>query len=459
MKSQLQRGLGVPEVTSLLVGGIIGTSIFLVPSVVAREVNSPGLALVVWLLSGILATCGALCFAELSAAIPETGGTFVFLKRAYGNSPIAFLFGWTMVFGISTGSIAVVGAMVAIYSDHFLSPFIPYHAWEKRGVAVAVILAMVSINYLGVRVSGRTQTMLTVLKVGMIVGLIILCLAFGNGDWSRVGPLMPSGKSGFDILSSVGTAMMMSLFSFSGWYFSSHVAGETRQPSRTLPLSLMIAMSIVVVVYLSINLVYIYILPFGELRASQRVGADTMQAAFGPIGATLISAAVIVSAIGTLNAQLLNYPRIVFALAGDGLFPRAFSVVHSTRKTPANAILIVGFFAVLLSLTGSYERILSYFGFVSQLFIALGVASLIVLRVREPDLQRPYRVWGYPFTPVLYLIIVSWYLINLLATRFWLSMIGVSIMLAGLPFYYYWRKVPPRRVDRESSPVGDLKEG
>lgn len=451
MKSELERGLGVPEVTSLLVGGIIGTSIFLVPGLIAREVGTGGLALVVWLLSGILASCGALCFAELSAAIPETGGTYVFLKRAYGKSPIAFLFGWTMIFGISTGSIAVVGAMVAIYAEHFLGHLIRYDTWEKRGVAVSIIVVMVSLNYLGLRVSGRAQTMLTALKVGMIVGLILLCLLFGSGDWSRMGPLMPTGRGGFDILSSVGTAMMMSLFSFSGWYFSSHVAGETHRPSRTLPLSLMIAMSIVIVLYLTINLVYIYVLPFEQLRASQRVGADTMQAALGPMGATLISASVIVSAIGTLNAQLLNYPRIVFALSRDGLFPGTFSVVHPTRKTPANAILIVGFLSALLSLTGSYERILSYFGFVSQLFIALGVASLVILRVREPNLQRPYRVWGYPYTPVLYLIIVSWYLTNLMATRFWQSMIGVSIMLAGLPFYYYWRRGVLSRVDRELS--------
>lgn len=442
MKPQLNRELGATEVTSLVVSGIIGTSIFIVPSAVAREVGAPGLALLVWLVSGLLACCGALCFAELSASIPETGGTYIFLKRAYRSFPAAFLFGWTMVFGISTGSIAVVGAMVAIYAEQFLGRVIPYDVWEKRAVAVTVILAMVLINYLGVRISGRIQIMLTVMKIGAIAGLILLCFFFGNGDWGHLAPLMPTERSGFQMLSSIGMAMMLSLFSFNGWYFSSHVAGETRHPSRTIPLSLMSAMSIVIVLYLSINLVYIYIFPFDQLRTTDRIGAATMQAVLGSTGASVISAVVIVSAVGTLNAQLLNYPRIIFALAGDGLFPMAFNKIHPTCKTPANAILLVGLCAVLLSLTGTYEQILAYFGFVTQFFIALGVASLIILRIREPHLHRPYLVWGYPLTPVLYLGIVSWYLINLLATRFWTSMIGISIMLAGLPYYYYRLRKP-----------------
>ncbi len=436
----LKRDLGSLEATTLVVGGIIGISIFIVPADVARLVGAPGLMLVTWALSGFLATCGALCLAELSAAIPVTGGTYAFLKRAYRGTPIAFLFGWMMCFAYATGAIAVVASMAAIYAGQFLGRVLPYGTVTIRIVAVLIILVLTTINYLGVRQAGKTQNVLTFIKVGLIVAVVFIALFAGSGSIERFAPLVPSATSAPSVLASVGTAMVLSVFSFSGAYFVTHVAGEVREPGRTIPRAIVIGMAVVFVLYLAINAVYIYVLPFDQLRASERVAADTMQAVLGPIGADVTALVVMLSAIGALNAQMLNYPRIVFALATDGLFFRQVSRVHRLRHTPAAAILLVGLWSCVLAVAGTYQQILTAVGFVAQLLLSLAVAAVIVLRFKEPDLARPYRVPGYPVTPVLFLAISAWYLINLLSTRLGPSLVGIGIVLLGLPFYYYWTR-------------------
>lgn len=440
--SSLQRGLGLVEATTLIVGGTIGVSIFLVPAGVAREVGAPGLALFTWVFTGLMALCGALSFAELASAMPETGGTYVFLKRSYPKTPIAFLFAWMMLFAQGTGNIAVVSSMASLYLGHFAGGLIPADSLAQRLVAVAIIALLTGVNVAGLRTSGRVQNVLTAIKVLMMVAIVAACLTSPAGDAARLTPIFPAGKGGGEIAGSVATAMILSVFSYSGFYFVTHVAGEVRDPGRTLSRAIVIAMAVVLATYLLLNLAFVYVLPFDQLQGSPRVAADAMARAVGPRAADVTALVVLLSALGTLNAQLLNYPRITYALASDGLFFRAISRVHATRHVPVGAIVLVGAWASVLAVAGSYTQILGWAAFVNQAFMALTVIGLFILRRTAPTLPRPYKVWGYPFTPLLYVAILLWYLGTLLTTRGPQVLIGIGIVAAGLPFYLYWRRTP-----------------
>ena len=307
-------------------------------------------------------------------------------------------------------------------------------------MAAGLIVVLTTANYLGVRIGGKTQDALTVVKVVMLLGLIVIGLALGEGGLERFTPFLPADRDTTEALGSLGAAMLLTLFAFSGAYFVTHVAGEVRDPARTIPRAILLAMALVLALYLAINLAYLRVLSFEAIQASERVAADAAQTILGPVGASVTALAVLCSAMGTLNAQLLNYPRIFFAQSRDGLFFPALSSIHPVYRTPGSAILLVGGLAVVYSLAGTYQQILNAVGFVIQLLLSLAVAAVMVLRVREPDLPRPYRVWGYPLTPVLFLAISAWYLVNLLFTRTIPSLAGLGVVVAGLPFYYYWRR-------------------
>jgi APA family basic amino acid/polyamine antiporter len=242
------------------------------------------------------------------------------------------------------------------------------------------------------------------------------------------------------MVSSVGTAMILTIFSYSGWYFITHVAGEVRDPAKNLPRAIFGGMLILILLYVTINAAYLYVLPFDRLRDSPRVAADAMNVVLGPAGATVMAVVVFLSGIGGANAQLLNYPRITFSLARDGLFFERLARVHPIWRTPAAAIFVFGLVASAFALAGTYQQILTYVGFVGQLFMMLTVAGLIVLRVREPDLPRPFKVPLYPVVPLLYVGILVWYLGNLLVARLVPSLVGIGIVAAGLPFYWYWSR-------------------
>jgi amino acid transporter len=444
--AQLKRGLGPLEAIALVVGGTIGASIFLVPSAVAREVGAPGLALAAWGLTGLLALCGALSFAELAGAIPETGGTYQFLKRAYPGTPIAFLFGWMMFFAYAASATAVTTSLAVESAGHFISKVVPFSTVMSRSMTVALILLFTAINMFGVRESGKTQNILTLLKLGGIVAIMAACLLLGEGSVSHYAPVFPTDRSFAEATGSLGTAMILTVFSYSGWYFITHVAGEVREPEKNLPWAIFAGMGILILLYVGVNAAYLYVLPFDQLQQSTRVAADAMQAVFGPVGADVISAVAFLSAMGALNAQLLNYPRIPFSLAQDGVFFSWLARVHPVRRTPANAILVFALIACAFGISGTYQQNLTYVGFVGQVFMALTVFGLIVLRRREPHLPRPFKVPLYPLVPLTYVAILVWYLGNLLVNRLSASLVGIAIVLAGLPFWWYWTRRAPRTV-------------
>ncbi|MBL8960914.1 MAG: amino acid permease, partial [Gemmatimonadetes bacterium] len=396
--------------------------------------------LAAWLVTGLMALCGALSFAELAGAIPETGGTYQFLKRAYPGTPIAFLFGWMMFFAYAASATAVTTSLAVENAGHFIGKFTEFTPAVSRTLTVAIILVFAVINCLGVREGGKTQNVLTILKVGGIVGVIVACFASGKGSVANFSPMLPEGRTVGQMTGSLGTAMILTVFSYSGWYFITHVAGEVREPQKTLPRAIFAGMGILILLYIAINAAYLYVLPFDRLANSPRVAAEAMQVVFGPRGADVISGVAFLSAIGAVNAQLLNYPRIPFSLASDGMFFRRLANIHPTRGTPVTAILVFAAIAATFGATGTYQENLTYVGFVGQLFMALTVFGLIVLRRREPDLPRPFRVPGYPWVPLLYVAILVWYLGNLLVNRLGYSLVGIGIVLAGIPFYVYWTR-------------------
>jgi basic amino acid/polyamine antiporter, APA family len=445
----LVRGLGPLAATTLVAGAVIGTGIFVSPSIVAREVGAPGLSLLVWLVCGGLALAGALCFAELGAAIPKSGGTYAFLDRAFGRPWLPFLFGWSMFAVVLTGVMAAVATAFSLYAGQFLGRIMPYGVWTQRGVAIGCILFLTLMNCLGVRAGGRIQIVFTAAKIAGVGALI--GAAFVLGDVARpaaapFSPFVPEAASSPALLGAFGVAMIVALFAYNGWWYSTFVAAEVRAPERTIPLSIFIGMGIVLVTYALANLAYLTVLPFETLQASTRPAADAMHALLGPGGADFIAAAVMLSAFGTVNAQLLSVPRVYFAMARDGLFFRDVARVHPRFRTPAVAIALQGGWASVLALTGTYQQIITYTAFPNYLFLSLAVLGLIVLRVREPTLHRPFRVPGYPITPLLFLIVFAWYLVNSLQHSFRDTMVGIALMLAGLPLYFYWsrRRTPAR---------------
>jgi APA family basic amino acid/polyamine antiporter len=440
----LVRGLGAGSAMTLVAGAVIGSGIFMSPSIVAREVGAPGLSLMVWLLCGVLALSGGLCFAELGAAIPRSGGTYAFLLRAYRQRWLPFLFGWSMFAIVLTGVMAAVATAFATYAGHFLDDVIPYGTWTRRGVAVACIAFLALMNVIGVRVGGRIQVVFTIAKIAGVLSLIAAGLLFGGDGAGSVTPMLPDAPAS-SMVAAFGVAMIVALFAYNGWWYSTFVAGEVKDPQRSIPVSIIGGMAIVLVVYALANIVYLRVLPFEALQLSERPAADTMAVLVGPRGADFIAAAVMLSAFGTVNAQLLSIPRIYFAMARDGLFFDAVARVHPRYRTPALAIVLQAAMASLLVLTGTFQQIITYTAFPNYTFLTLGVIALMVLRRREPDLPRPFRVPLYPFTPLLFIAIFGWYLFNSLTNSFRDTMVGIVLTLAGLPFYFYWSRRNAKR--------------
>ncbi|HSJ10331.1 MAG TPA: amino acid permease [Longimicrobiales bacterium] len=434
----LVRGLGPLAATTLVAGAVIGSGIFLSPALVAREVGAPGLSLLVWVVCGVLALCGALCYAELGAAIPRSGGTYAFLHRAFRVRWLPFLFGWAMFAVVLTGVMAAVATAFATYAGQFLDDVIPYGTWAQRGVAIGCIAFLTVMNCIGVRVGGRIQVLFTFAKLLGVGSLIAAGLLLNGAHAGSLTPLLPAERGG--ISGAFVVAMIVALFAYNGWWYTTFVAGEVRDPERTIPRSIFAGMGIVLVLYMLANVVYLVVLPFDELQASSRPAADAMLRLVGPHGADIIAAAVMLSAFGTVNAQLLSVPRVYFAMARDGLFFDAVARVHPRFRTPAAAIALQGAWASVLALTGTYQQIITYTAFPNYLFLSLGVVALIVLRVREPGLPRPFRVPLYPLTPLLFLGIFAWYLVNSVLHSFTDTMVGIALTLAGLPLYFFWSR-------------------
>ena len=449
----LVRGLGPLEATTIIVGGVIGSGIFQAPSVIASNVGSPGMSLLVWLVCGLLALCGGLCIAELGAMLPRTGGQYVYIREAYRKRWVTFIYGWSAFWIVWPVSIAAVANVFANYLASVVNVAtadsggtgIVLSEGARALIASACVLVLTAINVVGVRWGGQVTNLFTFIKVAALGGLILLGLVMADlGSMAHFSPLFGGGGAavGGFALGAFGAAMITGLFAYEGWTFSSYVAGEMRDPRRNLPLSIIAGIAFVILIYMAANFVYMLVLPFEQVQTSPWIAADVMRVLLGDWGALLISVGVMCSTFGGVNVQILVAPRLFFAMSKDGLFFEGLSRVHPRFRTPAVSILTQGILAALIALTPSYEQIIAYGSFTNYAFSIIAIGSVIVLRFTRPDAKRPYRAWGYPITPLLFLAVITGYLASLLTNVEFIynTLIGLAIVAVGFPFYFYWER-------------------
>jgi basic amino acid/polyamine antiporter, APA family len=405
---------------------MIGSGIFLVPNLVARSLSSPAAILGVWVLTGVLSFFGALAYAELGSMIPSTGGQYVYLREIYG--PLcAFLSGWSLFFTTLTASVAWLAINFATY----LSYFVPLSPQAGKVVALALIAGMTYANYRGVTAGSAVQKTLTALK---ITGLAIL---IGGAFWHAPHPAAapPAGFS----FGGFGAAMISGVLCYDGWVALSFVAGEVRHPKRTLPMALAMGVGIVMAVYVLANAAYLRVLTIPEIAAASRVGAVAAERSIGTAGATIVSLTILLSIAGGTNGWLMTAPRMFFAQARDGLFLRAFAAVHPRYQTPHFAILLFGTWSAFLAVSGTYEALASYAMFSAWVFYGLTATGVLLLRRRQPRLPRPFSMWGYPVTLLLFLIVALAFVVNTFVQTPGPALVATLIIASGVPVYYFWK--------------------
>ena len=427
--SDLPRRLTLLDAASIVIGSVIGGGIFLVPSVIARHLPSAQSILLVWLVAGVLSFFGALAFAELGAMMPATGGQYVFLREAYG--PLwAFLCGWTLFLVTMAAQIASLSIGFSIYLAQFvtLTP-----AWSKA-VSVLLIVLLSAVNYRATRGGAFVQKLFLFLKLAGIAVLVA-------GAFSAKGSIF-SGPANLGQVTAggLGIAMVACLLAYDGWNVMSFIAGEIERPQRNVPLALGLGVAVVTGVYLLANAAFLRILPVAEMAGTDRVGAAVAIRTLGPIGAALVTVTILLSIVGSLNGAVMTPPRIYFAQARDRLFFAKFGEVHPRFETPAFGIAIQAVWAILLALTGTYERLITFAVFAAWVFHALTVGGLIVLRSKRPNLARPYRMWGYPYSAVLFIAAAIVLLGSMLSQSPGTVGWGVLFIVSGIPIYYLWRK-------------------
>ena len=437
---RLPRRLGLWSAIAVLVGSTIGSGIFRTPAPVAQRVDDVPLFLLAWALGGVVAVCGALTYAELAAAFPRSGGIYVFIREAFGPLP-AFLFGWAELLIIRPGAYGAIGITASAYALRTigLDPAVSFAGLPVRGdqaLGAVFILIVAVVNYQGIRRGAVLQNLSTAFKVGALAALVLMGFAIGQG--MGMGPMLaqraPIAVSPFLL------AMVSILWAYDGWADLAFVGGEVRDPQRTLPRALVIGTSVVVVLYLAANLVYLYLIPITEMKQAELVAADVAELLIGPAGIVAVSAAVAVSTFGTLNGSMMTAPRIFFAMADDGLFPKAIARVDEKTGAPTAAILLAAVLGVIFVLIRTFTELADQFVIGIWPFYALAVAAVFVLRRKRPGMERPYRTVGYPVVPLLFLFASLFLLGNYLVSQPGAFAVDIGVILTGLPVYYGWRR-------------------
>lgn len=437
----LNRELGVRSLTAVVVGEVVAVGIFLTPATMARSLGSPFWLLVVWLLMGAMALSGALCYGELAARWPQAGGGYVYLRQAYGRG-VAFLYGWKCLLVMDPGITAALAMGLAAYTGYLVR----LSAAGQKTVAVASILAAAAINVVGVRFGARLMQWLTAFKVGALALMALLAFGLGAGRWSNFVPFVAQRAGSDPLPGGLAPALVGAFFAFGGWWEIGKLAGETRDPARTVPRSLALGVAIVTAIYIVTSAVFLYLVPLEQVTSSEAFAAQAGQALFGRAGGSVLAAIVIVAVLGSLVALLMALPRVYFAMARDGVFLKAVARPNARFGTPARAIAIQATLASLLVLLGTFNQIVTYFIFVTVLFVGLTVASVFVLRRRE-GVKAGYRTPAYPVTPFIFLVLVVVLLILLGGHNPLQAALGVAIVALGMPVYFfiYRKRVPSSR--------------
>ena len=452
---------------------MIGTGVFLKTRVMTCNVDSPGMVLAVWVAAGLLSLAGAFTYAELSTMMPRAGGEYVFIREAYGRR-WAFLFGWTQFAIAKTASQAALaigfaiflnilsgGAFEDVYFTANLFGFtLPFG--ELQLVALATIAATTLLNCGAITLSGRVSTGLTVVKIGVVVAVGAGALLFADGSWSHLS--LSAGAAGGGTCEGVsaaarggmagfGAAMLGALWAYDGWTNVAPLAGEVRDPERTLPRAFLGAMVVVGTLYLFVNLAYYYVLTPTEIAsvpAASSVATEVARRFLGAGAVTLIAAALMISSVGALHSSILSGARFPFAMAQDRLFFRSLSAISPRTRVPVRALVAEGFWAGLLALSASYDTLTDSAIFALWIFYALAAGSVFVFRRRLPDAPRPYRTWGYPVVPIVFLGVTGWLIVNTLLTSPRQSLIGLALISIGLPVYAYWSRAKSTHEDMKT---------
>jgi APA family basic amino acid/polyamine antiporter len=446
----LVRGLGRWDAVLLTIGAVIGTGIFITPADVARALPHHGLILLVWALGGLLTLAGALSYAELGALYPRAGGMYHYLKEAYGPFS-GFLYGWACFLVIMSGGIAALAVAFGEYLGSFLPLFstsnilwqlpIGPWTWSVSGgqvAAAAAILIITVINYLGLREGAFVQNLLTVLKIGAIAGFVGLAFLVDARHSAAIMSPLPH----VSLITAFGVAMIAALWTYDGWYGPTFSAGEMRDPQRTLPFGLVWGTVLIMVLYALMNMVYFRTLSLEEMAATPRIAETAAAVLFGAIGGKLMSAAVLISTLGCVSASILYSSRIYHPMARDRIFFKSLAKVHPKYHTPGRSLWAQSIWAAVLALSGSYEQLYTYVIFASLLFHVATAGAVIVLRVKHPDVERPYKVFGYPWVPILFILTSILLVGSTFVERPVESIAGLAILATGVPAYLWWRRHP-----------------
>ena len=431
--TELKRQLGLLDSTMINVGTIIASAIFIVPSTIASQLHASAPAILVWVVGGAVSLLGALAVAELGAAMPKAGGLYAYLGEAYG--PVwGYLYGWTAGVVINPASIAAIAVGFATYVGFF----VPLGAAGIKNVAILSILALTVLNCLGVKPGTVTQNVLTLIKIGLVAALIVIGFVLPGGSVANFEPLWPDASPG-SLIAPFGIAMVAVLWAYDGWIEITYVGGEVKDPGRNLPRSIVLSTLIAVALYCLVTASFAYVLSPSKMAASPLVASDAAQVTLGRAGAGLVAVAIMISTLGSNNGIVLTAARIPYAMARDRLLPARLGDVHPRFLTPVNSLVVQALIAIALALSGTYDQLFTYVIFGEFVFYALACGAVIRLRTRAAALPRPYRAWGYPLTPIVFIAFATWLVGNTIAEQPRESAVGVALMLAGLPLYWWMR--------------------
>lgn len=467
-KNGLLQKLTLTTAIMIVAGAMIGSGIFRKPATMAGQLLSPELMLIVWILAGIITFIGALSNAEVAGIINATGGQYIYFKEMYGNFT-AYLYGWSILAVIQTGSQAAIAYVFAEYLGYFFTypeapnwlkdfsiymPFVgnifPFEALGTKVIAILCILFLTGVNYLGVVFGGIVQTVVTFIKIASILLLTLFLLLLGNGSFNNVYnnfALAPEVSS--NLFTLIGLALAGAFWAYDGWNNVTWVSGEIKEPQKNVPRALLYGTLIVMFVYVIVNVAYLYVLPIEEMKNSPLVAATAAEKIFGGSGAGIIAVAVIISTFGALNGSILATARVHYAMAKNKMFFSPLAKIHPRFFTPHISLLVQGAWSSVLVLSGSFDTISDYVIFAAWLFYMLGAYGVIVLRKKMPDVHRPYKVWGYPYTPLIFVVFSFLFLVNTVLSDTEDAMMGLLLIAAGLPIYFL-RKYFVKSNDNES---------
>ena len=456
--NHLVRNLSLTAATMIVAGSMIGSGIYRKPASMAGQLLSPELLILVWIVAGLITFIGALANAEVAGMFDSTGGQYIYFREMYGDFT-AYLYGWSILAVIQTGSQAAIAYVFAEYLGYFIKmpeapeamknfsvymPFVgdifPFAQFGVKMTAILCIIFLTFVNYIGIFFGGIVQSIVTFIKIGSMIILSFMLLVFADGSFSNTySGFVLSPEVNTNLIALLGLALSGAFWAYDGWNNVTFVAGEIKNPQRNVPKSLFYGTLIVIALYVLINVAYLYVLPIDEMKNSPLVAASAAEKLFGNIGASIIVISVIISAFGALNGSILSTARVQFAMAEKKQFFGILGKVHPKFKTPHISLLVQGVWSAVLVLSGSFDTISDYVIFAAWLFYMLGAYGVIVLRKKMPDKERPYKIWGYPYTPLLFVVFSFFFLLNSIYSDTENAMMGVLLIVSGLPFYFYWK--------------------